>query len=225
MSSERPHAPSEPRIREARASGHAPRAELAGFSAALVVVLGCACWLGPRGGRALVRMLDAPLLSVARGRFGDAATQAAALARGVVRDMVLVLAAVLVAATLARAVAQRPSFARMGSTRLGFPPLRVSRTAQALWCAGLLFCLGDALHDVVLLDLASVAPAAARLATNLALVTVGCAVVDAAFARARFFASLFLTRREYLDAQREAVGSPELRAARARARQQLGAGG
>jgi flagellar biosynthesis protein FlhB len=46
----------------------------------------------------------------------------------------------------------------------------------------------------------------------------GCAVVDASFARAAFFRSLWLTRREQLDELREAHGAPETRRARALAR-------
>jgi flagellar biosynthesis protein FlhB len=51
-----------------------------------------------------------------------------------------------------------------------------------------------------------------------------CALVDAFLARAAFFRSLWLTRREHREEQREAYGSPELRAERERLRRAYGRG-
>jgi flagellar biosynthesis protein FlhB len=55
-----------------------------------------------------------------------------------------------------------------------------------------------------------------RLAGSL----VACAVIDAALARAQFFRSLWMTRREHLDELREAHGSAEMRSARERVRRE-----
>jgi flagellar biosynthesis protein FlhB len=50
---------------------------------------------------------------------------------------------------------------------------------------------------------------------------VGCGVVDVAFARARFVASLWLTRSEQLAEARRDFGAPEIRRARAEARRAM----
>jgi flagellar biosynthesis protein FlhB len=61
----------------------------------------------------------------------------------------------------------------------------------------------------------------ASWASALVALTALCLVTDIAFARARFFASLWLSPREYLDDQRATFGAPELRRARAAVRTSL----
>jgi flagellar biosynthesis protein FlhB len=106
-------------------------------------------------------------------------------------------------------LAQGPAFA----TRHGkFASLAVDRTASVLFGAttiGLaLFFVFDA--QWLAID--------ANYAWALALLSVACLAIDIAFARARWLQSLWMTRREFLDEQRDQGVSPEIAAARRRAR-------
>jgi len=116
-------------------------------------------------------------------------------------------------------MAQGPAFTGLGThDRARFGPLSPSRVASGLWCLGVC-CLGaSGLASWDTLSLVSLPAAATSWALSLALLSVLCLVVDVGFARARYFASLWLTRREYQDEQRADFGHPQVRAAREQAR-------
>jgi type III secretory pathway component EscU len=81
-----------------------------------------------------------------------------------------------------------------------------------------LVVMGSLLRDVFWATRADFGTLVIKLLTRLALALSALAVIDTAFARAAFFRALWQTRREYTAEQREAYGSPELRAARERVR-------
>ncbi|MDB4974794.1 MAG: hypothetical protein JWN48_3135 [Myxococcaceae bacterium] len=222
MAAARPHSPSAQRIAEARASGHLPRAPLVGFAGALLALLAGTALLGPAIAQRTAALLRGPLELAAAGRSREAHAQAELLLQQLARSAGLLLGLGCIAIALFTLLAQGPSLARLSSSRsLRVASLRPSRTASALWCVGLCVIVLTTLASWTELERATLSQWAVALATELALLTVACSAIDIAFARARFFASLWLTRREYLDEQREQLGAPELRAARRRARDDL----
>lgn len=196
----RPHAPSAQRIADARASGHVPRAPLL-WLAGLLALSAVGAALGPRFG-SLLRALWSDLLSGgAVDVWGRLHGLLALLAWSLGAIFVLLLGVVW--------LVQGPAFAAW-SRRAQFEALRPDRTASALWACGLCLLTGFALTDAL--------AGFAAWAWGLALLSLACLLIDAAFARARWFASLWLTRREYVDQQREQAAAPALVAARNRAR-------
>ncbi len=209
MDSARPHPPSDQRIAEARAAGRVPKAPLTGLTAAIGGLFGAAALLGPRIARSARDLFEAPLALSAAGERSAALARAAASARELFALLALAAVSIFISVALGIVLVQGLAFAPLARPRArALAPLRVDRTAGAL------FALGVA----VWLERAGWADFARAWAERLAFLAVACLVIDASFARARFFASLWLTRREYLDEQREAFGAPEIRAARARAR-------
>jgi len=211
MTSARPHAPSSDRIAEARASGHVPRAPLVGFGVGVLGLVGYA-------GTSATSRYREPLELAARGDVTGALERASTWLLDVGASLATALFVLAVAIAASIAVAQGPAFARLTRTRVLPPPLRPSRTASVLWC----LCLGALVARTVLeapmLTIETLRAEASAFAWALVLITVACIAIDVAFARARFYASLWMTRREFLDEQRESHGAPELRSARARAR-------
>lgn len=197
--SARPHAPSQQRIAEARASGHVPRVPLLRLGG-LLGAMAVAAQQAHGFARELVALLEAPLSGV------DPFAGLRALVLRTAWSLAVVLALVLLGSWLAQGPAR-------GAREPKFTPQAVDRTASVLFALGVLVLLAFFVLDVQLLEL--------DLATYgwaLALLSVACLAIDIAFARARWFASLWMTRREFLDQQRDHGVSPELAAARRRAR-------
>lgn len=221
MASARPHPPSEQRIDEARAAGHVPHAPLAGFAGGLLALVPTCFWLAPEVAAHLTDLLERPLLAAARGDSALARAEVGEHVRALLGWAALALGAAFVGVVLASALAQGLAFVRMRRVRARFERMAPSRAASLLFCLGLALATGLALDDVGRLRPQQLAARAESWAVTLCLLALGCGVVDAAFARARWFASLFMTRRELLDEQRDAFGDPALRAARARARREV----
>ena len=207
---------------DARASGHVPRAPLVGFGSALLAALGAAFWLGPSLARSCRELLSVPLALAAVGKAAQAHARTAQLLTAIERDLACALLAVVLCVGLGTLLAQGPAFARLSSfVASRFAPLTPSRTASALWCLGVLFIALLTLSEWARFDRAVLVELSCALAARVALLTVGCMAIDVAFARARHFASLWLTRREQLDEQRAHYGAPEVRVAREHARHAL----
>ncbi|MDB4974117.1 MAG: hypothetical protein JWN48_2458 [Myxococcaceae bacterium] len=220
MTAARPHPPSSQRIAQARASGHAPHAPLVGFGCGLLAVFATGFWLAPRVERTFGELLRAPLELAARGRSAEAHARALALLGGLTSFVVGALVLVSVVIALGCFAAQGPAFARLtGSLSTRLPTLRPSRTAGALWCLGLVVLWLVTLSEWTRFSQSSLGSVAYEVLQGLTVLTLACMVIDVAFARARFYASLWLTRREHIAEQRDAFGAPEIRAARQLARQ------
>lgn len=217
MTPARPHPPSAQRIAEARARGHVPRAPLIGvLGGVLASAVGSAA-LGPaliRDMRALVR---APLEAIAAGRGADAYVAAGASLRSLAALGALWLAGATLAIGIAVALGQGPALGSPFRDEAGYPGVRPSRTASALFVLGL---LGSGAHALVV-SLTGQALVFVDYASVVCALAVGCALIDLAFARARFVASLWLTRGEQRDAERRDFGSPEVRRARSEARRAM----
>jgi flagellar biosynthesis protein FlhB len=197
--SARPHAPSQQRIAEARAGGHVPRAPL-------LRLLGLLGLLAVGGLQA--RALGADLIALFEAPLSGASPRE--LLQGLLERTAWSLAVILAVVLLGTWLAQGPAFViRRSNLSAASDP-----TATALFALGTLVLLAFLLHDTRLFDVAL-----ADYAWAFGLLAVACLAIDIAFARARWFASLWMTRREYLDAQRDQGVSPELAAARRRARQ------
>ena len=218
MSEARIHPPSEQRLSEARRLGHVPRAPLVGvfslWSALLVGLVLAAPTLWP----ALQELARAPLEAAAAGR-------ALSLPSTPLHQLAWSLAWVLTSATLALAlgtfVAQGPAWGGASGSRLRPTPLRPSRITGLLFALGLpLLCLHQA-GRALRAEPAQLAPLFRDFALHAAAYLAACALLDASLARAAHVRSLWLTRREQKDEQREAYGSPELRRARDRLRRTL----
>ncbi|HEY6882236.1 MAG TPA: hypothetical protein VI299_29600 [Polyangiales bacterium] len=199
-----PHAPSSQRIAEARASGHVPRAPLSwvtGLLALLVVVV-------PQRSafqRELLALFREPLQAGDPARAWDSVRE---LALRCAWSLTLVF--VLVAG--ATWLVQGPAFA--AGTRKKFRKVRLDRTASALWAGAVALLAAFYAFAAVQLSVEQVG----SFGFWLAFVSVACLAIDVAFARARWLSSLWMTRREFLDEQREQGPLPELVAARKRAR-------
>jgi hypothetical protein len=214
----RPHPPSSRRSAEARARGHLPRAPLAGLVFALLSLLAGSCALAPRVWALSLRLAREPLELAARGHGTAAQARATQLLNELSFTCAPALVAIVGSVALGSFVVQGPSFVGSSQARgSSFPPTSLSRTASALWCLGVLSIVLLALSRWASLELSTLGAEASAWATQLTVLSLAALLVDVAFARARFHASLFLTRREYHDEQRAALGPPEARAARGRA--------
>jgi len=109
-------------------------------------------------------------------------------------------------------------------SRRRFQRARPSYVGAALWSIAVCGLLLGSVHEALWLEPAGVSPLLARWWVRASVIALGVALVDASFARVQFFRALWLTRREQQDELREAYGSPQLRAARAQARQASRAG-
>jgi flagellar biosynthesis protein FlhB len=190
----RPHPPSAQRVLEARASGHLPRAALLWLAGALgLLAVGAA--VGPNLGERLRASWSEELLRAAAGEPTHVRERLAALSSLLAGSLAVILALLLGVGWLV----QGPGFASW-ARRTHFERVGLDRTASLVWALGLVLLTGFTLADF------------ASWAWGFALLSVGCLVIDVAFARARWFASLWLTRREYVDMQREQAPAPEVRA-------------
>lgn len=209
----------------ARAAGHVPRAPLAGLAAALAAVLGCALVLAPKLADAASALLREPLEALATGDGAQALALARASSRALlgllVQSSLFVLLTVVLASLVVQGLAFR-SRARGGALRLA--PLRPSRLATTLWVLGLLGSTALTLRDLVSHESSTYGELAREWALCAIALSLVALCIDSAFARARFYQSLWMTRRELLDEERSQLGAPELRAERARLTRELGGG-
>jgi flagellar biosynthesis protein FlhB len=215
------HPPSRSRITEARASGVLPRPLLIGVSAALFAVASTVRSAGPFVARELEALLRAPLDAFAQGesapQLARVAPQIAGLMRASALSLISVATCVIVGALLAQGA--QLGFGLRNRRRFSAPKLSIEASLLAI--VGALGLGAFNLIDALWLEPTAFPAFAQRLCTQLAALFLALALIDAAFARAAFFRALFLTRRELREEQREAFGAPELRAARAKARQYL----
>jgi flagellar biosynthesis protein FlhB len=126
------------------------------------------------------------------------------------------------------AIAVALSLLAQGSARLlplqrqrrSFSRLPAPRTSKFLWCVLLSLLAVAALHEFVRVAPGTAGPAASRWLLRASALAALISVLDIVLARTAFLRSLWLTRREHLDDQREAYGSPEMRTARAQLRRE-----
>lgn len=221
MAPPRPFPPSAQRIAEARQSGHVPRPLLVGLAAGFIAVTGGAAVVGPRLAASLQRFLRGSLEALAQGEREAAYGQLAALLGELTGLLALVLALLFAGLLLGCAVAQGKSFGFSRATREArFPKPAGDRTASVLFVLGLWACVGAALVELRVATVTDLGELGASLGRRVVLLALATAIVDGALARARFFESLFMSRREQLDEQRAAFGAPELRTARRRLRRE-----
>jgi type III secretory pathway component EscU len=215
------HPPSRSRVADARAAGLAPRPLLVGLSAALFALASCVHSFGRSVAQDLATLLSAPLDALAHGESRAALDPIAPVIGRLLRTTAGAMLGVAVCVVLGLLLAQGSAFAfpRANTRRLAAP--RVSLEATLLAIVGLLVLCSFALFSALWLEPMQWPDFGARFLRQLAALFLGLAIVDAAFARTAFFRALFLTRRELREEQREAYGAPELRAARATARQQI----
>jgi flagellar biosynthesis protein FlhB len=189
---------------------------------ALLSLLFSVWTLAPRVFALLTRLLCEPLELAARGQAGAGRALLAQLLGELTGVCALALLAVFVCVGAGLFVVQGPAFAGSSRTHgVVFPALSLSRTASALWCVGVLLITALALSQWASMSRATLPALCAGWAGQLSLLSVSALLVDVAFARARFFASLWLTRRELQDEQRLALGPAEPRVARERERRAL----
>jgi hypothetical protein len=222
MASARPYPPSAQRIAEARASGLLPHALLAGPGALLLGVSLSAFVLGPRLGRASVALLRVPLELFEKGEPSRAYAQVDQALHEFSYDVALGLSLTFGALVLARLMTQglalaslRPALSR------SLPRAAPSRIASVLWALLVVLATTFSLADAVVLRTSELTSWVGAWLGWLSALTLACLAIDIAFARARFFASLWLTRRDYLEEQRAAFGAPEIRGERERMRRRV----
>jgi flagellar biosynthesis protein FlhB len=223
MSQARTYPPSEQRIAAARRAGSGPRVAITGLvGSVLGLCLGLWGW-GTALWAQCLALFQGPLAAFSHGEPAVAShwLQHAWLAVG--SRLLLILACTWSAASLSLFLAQGPAVALpWARPERRFPTLTPPRTARALAALVVL------LVALTLLPQSLRASALPRVDSlfhtwreRLVGLLVACAVVDAALARALFFRSLWMTRREHRDELREAYGSPEIRAARERVRREI----
>ncbi|MET0343752.1 MAG: EscU/YscU/HrcU family type III secretion system export apparatus switch protein [Polyangiales bacterium] len=215
MSSTRPYPPSAQRLADARAHGHVPRAPMVHVGATALALITGGAWAIAALRDRLRDLAVGPLEALARGDRAHAFALVYTLTREVLVDLSAWLGAAWGLAMVAGFAVQGVT---LGWPKRGvqFPSLAPSRTAALLWIACLVLCAGLGAYEAVDAPRDALPRLIGTCAQHVFALTLPCMVVDAAFARARFRASLWLTRRELRDEQRAAFGSPLVRAARAR---------
>ena len=222
MASARPYPPSAQRIAVARASGHVPRPALVALGSVWLTTMFVLWAYGAHLLHELATLFRSTVELCGRG---DSALARAAVWSWVIsasQSFALIALAAFVSIALSLAFAQGASHAGRRALRVRFAKLEVSRTAGALLSLSLLLTTAIALAELPLLEISDLAAFALRWASYAALFTLFCTFIDVAFARARFFRSLWMTRAELRDEQRSAFGAPELREARRRSQNTAG---
>ena len=219
MAEARIYPPSEPRFAEARRAGHVPRPSLVVLSCALIGVSGLLQgWAGDFV-EALGALWGELLRGVARGQHPDPTAvlleRVPALLWPLAWWLLVVLAAGVGFSFLAQGSARFVPFAR---PRRAFERASPPSASKLLWALVVTALAVAALQDLTRVTPSSAGAVVAHWLTRFAALSALVAVLDVVLARVRFVRSLWLTRREHLDDQREAFGAPELRAARARLR-------
>lgn len=214
--------PADSRIHEARAQGHVPRAELAGVVAVFLTLTLLLAVSRERLLEALRSLLREPLRALAAGEvpsLQDALLGAMArLGSSLLFVLSCCLLSVVATLVLAQGVrfrlavgASKARFAKVESTRI----VRIALSGLVCFAAfaGGLFDLLRVLPS----ELSALLVAGAlRFSLLLSLL----AVVDTLLSRAAWWRSLWMTRRDRLREEREAFGTPEMRAARQRLRRE-----
>ena len=220
MSEARIHPPSEQRLSEARRLGHVPRAPLVGLFALWSSLLLGLSLAAPafRGG--LEALLRGPLEATAQQRPWTLAELWAPGSR-LLASCAFVLLGAFVALALGTWISQGPAFGFAPASRLRLPALRAPRVTAVLFALGLPILCGQIAARSLRAEPSHFGDIVRDFALYAAAYLAACALLDAALARAAHVRSLWLTRREQRDEQREAYGSPELRRARARLRGEL----
>jgi flagellar biosynthesis protein FlhB len=212
------HPPSPSRVAEARAAGLAPVTTLVGVAGGVTALALAGRELLPRAWRSLGRLTELPLQALAQA---DVA-RAQQLARVQLVELAATLAwcalVVLLCVSVGLVVAQGFAFVWPRRARRPFTPAKPGYLAPVLWALALCLVLVASLPDAFWVTPAQLPALLTRFLGRLALAALGLSLVDAALGRERFFRSLWLTRREQRDEQREAFGAPEMRAARTDAR-------
>jgi flagellar biosynthesis protein FlhB len=217
MADSKIHPPSASRIEEARSSGLAPRPVLVGLAGGFMALTLCALWQWPALAASLRALLRLPLAELEHGRPEQAL-------RSVAWQGASVAIVVFACSAGALFLAQGPSFGWPGRRRARFDEPRPVRSVLLLAGVVLVVVLGSLLRDLLWATPDNLAALFTRLLLRTALALTALAVIDSAFARAAFFRALWLTRREQRDEQREAYGSPEIRATRERIRRESALG-
>jgi flagellar biosynthesis protein FlhB len=220
MSEARIHPPSEQRVSEARRLGHVPVVPLAGLFGAFTALAFALGVSGPALWRALVALLRTPLERAARGE-PPAHPQLADALLPLALPLASLLGCAFLATALASFVAQGPAFGFAARSRLRLVPLAPSRTSRLLFVLGLPLVAALSLRSLLRAELADVVALLSDFALHLSAWLALCALLDASLARTAHLRSLWLTRSEHRAEQREQHGSPEVRAARQRARSEV----
>jgi flagellar biosynthesis protein FlhB len=221
MSEARIHPPSEQRLSEARRIGHVPRAPLVGVFALWASLLLGLSLSAPRLWGALVHLLRAPLEAAASGRAWSL-VDLAKPGTQLLWSIAFLLLGAFVALALGTLITQGPAFGFVGASRLRPSPLRPARSSALLFAFGLPFLCAQVSARALRAEPHELTALLRDFALYLAAYLGACSLLDAALARAAHVRSLWLTRREQRDEQREAYGSPEVRRVRDRLRRELG---
>lgn len=224
MSQARIHPPSEQRLADARRAGHVPRAPLVGLFAAFVTLMFWLSFAGPSLFATLGALYRLPLERAERGEPLPSLNELTPFLHSVALELGIGFALTFCALALGTFLVQGPAFGFGSAVRLKLPKLRQGRTGKLLFVFGLPVVLFTQLPRVLRVEVASVASLLGDLALMTGMWLALCGLVEASLARARHIRSLWLTRAEYQDEQREAYGSPEMRRARDRARREAGMG-
>jgi flagellar biosynthesis protein FlhB len=215
------HPPSPSRIAEARAEGFAPNPLLVGLSASIFALASCVHLFARDMANDLAALLRTPLDAFAHGESASALARVTPLLAHLVQSLALSALIVAGCVVLGTVLVQGLTFVLPRNSARRFTVAKPSLTASLLALVALSAWALWQLVPALWLELGRWPEFAASLLYRLAAVFFALAIVDASFARAQFFRSLFLSRRELRDAQREAHGAPELRAARAMARRHV----
>ncbi len=215
--------PSASSAEEARAHGHVPRADLAGPAAAWLALALLLTNYGNRFVLRLQNLLRDSLQTAATDPMPALGQQSSIAIETFGPMLALALVLCLGAMIVARSVAQGgigfslPWFTR----RKHFDKVKHTR-----WLTGLLAAVlctvvvGSALPAALRVETTELGPVLQSSAWRLAAAFALLAWIDAALTRAAWWRSLWMTRRERKEEEREAYGSPELRAARAHIRRE-----
>lgn len=220
MADSKIHPPSASRVEEARSTGLAPRTVLVGLAGGFLALTLWLAWQGAALAQSLAALLRMPLAELERGRLEGAQAVALATLRGVAWQGVGAVTVIFVCTAGALLVAQGPSVGWPGKRHTRFDEPRPVRSVPLLAGVVLVVVLGSLLRELFWATADNLAALLLRLLLRTAFALAALAVIDAAFARAAFFRALWLTRREQRDEQREAYGSPEIRATRERIRRE-----
>jgi flagellar biosynthesis protein FlhB len=218
---EPPHAS---QAEQARSAGHWPRAELAGFTAACVMVSALLNGFADRLSTLLKERWSTPLRELAQGHAPRLDSQVHLTLERFGRLLLAALALTWLAIVLARGVAQGFTFVLSRRTRrTRFGKLSSSRaTSTALWALASTVAMATSLRvslSATVNELPSLLSSLALRASGLFVLVALC---DTWLARADFWRSLWMTRSERRREEREAYGNTEMRAARERARHDVG---
>jgi flagellar biosynthesis protein FlhB len=224
MAQARTEAPSEQRSAEAHAFGHVPRTVLVGVAVAFASSSALLSWLHRPLANDLAALLRAPLLALARSDRIDAAAHLRQAFFAFAPQLMLLLLGAGVASALSLAIVQGFRFRVLrAKPRHPFAKPASSRAVTALLTAlGTALVIALGIHDALWTAQQELAAVFMNTALRLSIALLLIAACDAALARAAFWRSLWMTRQQRRDEDRQAFGSPEMKTERERARRELG---